>query len=397
MPFVRLRIDVPSRQALLYIFAIALCSVVLLWSLLGDVLRMAEMNRRVGSPESASALQALIWDEPAIVDSNRHVRDEKHKRQRCKQGGICRGKFLYLVQGETGPSHFWRKVGERSDSYLIWLTWGSQQDERTSSSTGRLMLLHLPNTTFNSGRNNLWKVGKQLEKKQGWKFEYFVFCDEDTSKLVIDKDEDRVAELSTERPRPISLLNYLLLQHRPARAGITVKVKHTPKMATCNITWSIDICVEAYHRTALDVMLPYSEKFDAINIWISGIIQNLKALVLLPQQAVEFRQIRKSDFHQKHANYPKLGSAGWRTIYRIEQYLNSCLPLEAHTARKLIDHPLRAATNPIHLSIVKALATGPCPRPSNDVDYTEILRDASSRWLSENNSCGVQMGRMDFI
>lgn len=363
--------------------------------------------KRHTSAKSVGYAYAQIWDD----DPNERLDGglERGKRTAtprdghrdpllrvCKVGRICRGRFLYLVQGKDQPQSFWRKVGERFDSSLIWLSWGSREGTARRSESNHFTFLHLPNTTFNSGRNHLWKVGKQLEKKQGWQFEYFVFCDEDMSKLIIDKDEDSVANLSRERPRSISLLNYLLLRHRPARAGIHLGNKAPVENSTCRIAWSIDICVEAVHRTVLDAMLPYSEKFDKANIWVSALLQNLKALTFLPRQALEFRQIRRDELHQNHAKYPRLGGSGWRTKSRVWKYLISCLPPQALAARNLINTSVRALTSPIQAALSREGSSEPCPYGSEKADYAYLVRDVASEWVSEYDSCGAEFGRPDY-
>ena len=147
------------------------------------------------------------------------------KLRRAKPAGplqIRHGHFAYLVQARADPNRFWLNVSRRQDSSLIWLTW---REELLIHPSTFAAYIHFPNSSFSKGRNRLAEEAKKLERKQGWKFSYFVFADEDMFGLRvvgrerIRADNDKVIHTVNRYPPAIYAFNKLLNTYRPARAG----------------------------------------------------------------------------------------------------------------------------------------------------------------------------------
>ena len=308
---------------------------------------------------------------------------------------IKRGTMLYLVQGNSEPSQFWKNVSVRTDSFIIWLSWGALvlRSEQEPSFTEYVFY---PKSSFNRGRNFLLKRGLHAELVQQWRFEYFVFADEDqdmmtvawpslTKKAIWRAFPRRGSDQTNAWPRPIAVLNYLLLWHRPARAGIHLQhPRHSPPpFARCVSTPTIDMAVEAFHRTVLAAMMPYNSKYDDENWWFSTPIMNMAAQMFLGPYSVQFRQIvvYPKAKGQKHARYP---AQRMFDVYQHELlcYLRRCLATDALRADVLY-RPYSASLVMSMMPVEREKDPLPCLRMPKDVDYSTVVNPAvvEKNWL----------------
>ena len=65
-----------------------------------------------------------------------------------------------------------------------------------------------------------------------------------------------------------------------------------------------DACVEAFHRTAVHHLLPYTPRYDNFSIWMSAIITNIAADLIITPYCMLFNQIIVQESLQKHDEYP---------------------------------------------------------------------------------------------
>ena len=127
-----------------------------------------------------SPMIALIRPSPTfsqVVFSTRYL-------QKC----IRPGTFAFLVQGEGMPSRSWMDFSQvpspgTSTRAIIWLSWKTEALRKALPPTLQNVLF-LPKSTFNVGRNTLWRKAQETEAKQGWCFEYLVFMDEDVGESL---------------------------------------------------------------------------------------------------------------------------------------------------------------------------------------------------------------------
>ena len=148
------------------------------------------------------------------------------------------GTFAFLVQGEGMPSRSWVDFSQvpnpgNSTRAIIWLSWKTEALRNALPPTLQNVLF-LPKSTFNVGRNTLWRKAQETEVKQGWCFEYLVFMDEDVGDSlailpgnVRDFDSVPIPNLELDKRarlampvKAIVLLQHLVLTFRPARAGV---------------------------------------------------------------------------------------------------------------------------------------------------------------------------------
>ena len=304
------------------------------------------------------------------------------ERVRADFRAIRRGTFLYLVQGEGKPSKFWEDVAARTDSQLIWLSWKRPvgESERKNYVSD---YLYYTNSSYSRGRNRqLWR-GLELEKTQRWMFEYFIFVDEDqefmefTAPSAKAMTQDESSQFTT-----VALLNSLLSEYRPARAGIHVvrEVERNKSEAfaaaqkenNCVSYVDLDGNLDAFHRSVLDLMMPYTSRYDDVVIWLTSAVMNVKSDIFLGPFSVKFQQLVSFPFagKQKHAGYPILQFEAYR--HKLYCFLNRCLSPQAERANSLYT----SETDDRFVARIYALNQPDLPtclRMSPDVDYSLIF------------------------
>ena len=302
---------------------------------------------------------------------------------KCKSysgpNGIRRGTFLFLVQGEGAPSGFWDAVSERKDASILWLSWKEEvpEDQRKGSFADYVFY---PKSSFNRGRNRLLRRGLELELEQGWLFEFFVFMDEDQDAMEFTnpKHEDLVNDLYTGKercPPTVALLIHLLLKYRAARSGIQVinwKEGAIVSEDGCMSTSSLDGNVEAFHRTALIPMMPYTSRYDEVVVWMGNSMMNAKADLILGPYAVKFNQLVTYPFEgkQKHTDYPFVQYAAHsRNMYC---FINYCLSPEARRGRFFFSSEGSGRLF-LRIRVMDGDDSAPCYQMSSTVDYSALI------------------------
>ena len=97
--------------------------------------------------------------------------------------------------------------------------------DSTKSLNRPIRVLFFPNSSFTTGRNRLLEEANPLESRLGWKFEFFVFADEDSTSFAIKPDNRiRTESIVLEEPWAISYFNHLLVKYRPPRAGVLLQL-----------------------------------------------------------------------------------------------------------------------------------------------------------------------------
>ena len=64
--------------------------------------------------------------------------------------------------------------------------------------------------------------------------------------------------------------------------------------------------MEAFHRTAVHHLLPYTSRYDRVSFWMSAAIMNIAADLVMAPYCMVFSQIMVLDGLQKHNDYPKM-------------------------------------------------------------------------------------------
>lgn len=188
-------------------------------------------------------------------------------------------KFCFLLQARKDDEYF--SSLETEDSDCIILFFKQEVPSRKNS-------IFRPNTSWSQGRNILLKEAFKTQKK----YEYYVFMDDDIRIFNKSSNEDG-----------IQLYKEMLLEYRPAigfpdyfwhlQGGSENKrfnTKQTRK-SDMNSPMFFDACVNAFHESIIKEILPYQEKFDSINWWLSQEIMNHYISNFIDNSVLQFNNI----------------------------------------------------------------------------------------------------------
>ena len=245
------------------------------------------------------------------------------------KGGIRPGTFVYCVMGSGYPDERWLERAKWEAVNVVYIAWGLNISELSHKlASSKLKLEYYPNSTWTAGRNYQVRLVKDMEEQQGWKFEFLVYFDED---VVLNfhhfmPPPRQFLSLPGDHG-PVRYLNHLLLHNRPMRAGVSYKdgLNTTLERATCYQRCHTDHNVVAIHRTAVDSLLPYSEKLDGENWWLSAYMSNLVAAATLPKQCAYFREVSVVKSAQTHGYYPRGQTRGSDIFVSAKSRVGPCL------------------------------------------------------------------------
>ena len=288
---------------------------------------------------------------------------------------IKSGTLLYLVMGEEHSPQRWLKRSHWKDISVLYTSWKVDVREKLRNITGpNLRVTYYPESTWTTGRNHQLQHAKLWEEEQKWQFETLIFFDFDVWLLQRMGDgKDTIVRL----PRNMSddagleVLNRNLRRDRPLQASIMIPYHFISEHAACVSRCFADHAVMAFHRTAIELTLPYIDIQDPESWWYSGAIQNYYAAAVYPTYCVEYQDIGVDMEFQVHGAYPR-GDPKSAFISPL-RLVAACLA-DA-------DFPgfhASMATGDIIKKVIKN--TGPCrmPAPAN-IDYYAIARKEG--WL----------------
>ena len=292
--------------------------------------------------------------------------------------GIRLGTFLYMVLGEGEPQKRWLDRASWTDVYLLYVSWKSDvtvQLQGHVSETFRYVFY--AKSTWTSSRNHMAKLGHQWELEQKWRFEYFVFFDEDVllgyrtpenpTKVVLDFPNDDTA---------LHKFNEVLLRDRPMKAGVSFnEFDWNKKNLRCQSRCQADNLVMAYHRSANRFLEPYTTHFDKTNWWLSAYILNMYISVIGPEYCASYNEIvvdRKTQVH--NYKYPR-NELMWDDAI---MFVNQCLS-EGNFSDFSIDSKITAVRKQIQTSLSREPYGWPdCKRNAQGVNFGELLKSKTS-------------------
>jgi len=184
--------------------------------------------------------------------------------------------------------------------------------------------------TWTTARNKLYEFILNEERKQGWRWSYFVFSDGDihtacplaeqllTNKIFVDygKNEEylfsshfysfiNLTKILINEQKCFLLFDSFLLSISPAIGTITGASGPTPYPGLLTqIVYHIDAMFNAIHHDALPFLLPYCPRYDGRSWWTSQAIFVYRSLCLYGH-VISFDGIHI--VQQNHRLYPRIG------------------------------------------------------------------------------------------
>ena len=187
-------------------------------------------------------------------------------------------KFLYLIQAESGiPEHIQDLPHGGND--IIALSW-----KKPAKDT-----IFFPNSTWTEGRNRLFEETKNTD------YLYYIFMDED---CTLAKTEF----CSSKKTNPWRVFEDYLMKYMPAVGLVHTQWQKVPKKeAEC--VYHFDASITAFHKEAINHLLPYYPKFDGLSWWYSQIFVNHQAAMLYKNHVIQFGGLEA--INRQHRKYPK--------------------------------------------------------------------------------------------
>jgi hypothetical protein len=184
--------------------------------------------------------------------------------------------------------------------------------------------------TWTTARNQLYELALNEERKQGWRWSYYIFSDGDvhiscplaeqlsTNKTLVDygKNEEylfashfysfiNLTKILTGEEKCFLLFDAFLFSVSPAIGTVTGT---SGPMAypglLSQIVYHIDAMFNAIHRDALPFLLPYCPRYDGRSWWTSQAIFVYRSLCLYGH-VLSFDGIHITQ--QNHRSYPRIG------------------------------------------------------------------------------------------
>jgi len=221
-------------------------------------------------------------------------------------------KFAYLVQSEGGLRRDLQALhGHESDVFL--LTW------RKPTKNG----IFFPSSTWTEGRNRLYQ---QIVKTN---YIYYIFLDGDI--------ELHASSHTNVRGNPWRLFEKLLMQFLPA-VGVPRFSWHKQTPERVKTVYYFDAPLNAIHREALHVLLPFYDGDDRESWWNSGIYYLHLASMLYRNHVLQFNTIEATD--TTHGFYPK--HFDWE---RVDERFKACILRSRLKGNFQSHHPLSVSSN----------------------------------------------------
>ena len=287
---------------------------------------------------------------------------------------IKHGTLLYLVMGDGHPPQRWLDRSRWKDISVIYTAWKIDIREKLRNITGHnLRVTYYPKSTWTTGRNHQLQQAKLWEEEQKWQFETLIFFDADvwlTRRVGDSKDTIVRVPRNLSDDEGLEILNKNLRRDKPLRA--TIMFNHISEHATCISNCAVDHAVMAFHRTGVELTIPYIDILDSESWWYSAAIHNYLAGAVYPTYCMEYQDIGIDGKAQVHGSYPQGGPLKYRWISPA-LLVGACLTSAGfpgfHTSMLLED---------IRKKVSAPRGTCKAPAPA-DIDYYAIAR--KQRWL----------------
>ncbi len=182
--------------------------------------------------------------------------------------------FVYLIQAaENMPYPELPDTGND----IILLTW-----KTPSQVPGALFL---PGSSWNEGRNALLAEARKRVEASGADYLYYIFLDED---VQIKEDTELAEHLGVPLTgNPFRTFENWLLDWEPAVGYTRYSWQYTEADALANLGHNFDALMNAFHREALPLLLPYYTGFDAESWLYSQLIVAHLCTLFYPEHRLQ--------------------------------------------------------------------------------------------------------------
>lgn len=178
--------------------------------------------------------------------------------------------FVYLVQSAADMPY---ADIPGPDSDVMLLTWS-----RPSDWPGAIFL---PDSSWNEGRNRLLREARRRAQQRGADYRYYIFLDDDCR---LREDVELARQLGMPLTgNPFRTFERFLSEWEPAVGYTRYDWQYCERGRAVNLGHNIDALFIAFHREALDLLLPYYTGFDSESwLYSQHIVNHLASLFYHP-------------------------------------------------------------------------------------------------------------------
>ena len=279
------------------------CLIVVMVTVISVQLATTNRSRSPGRVQQPpSTLPQIMIDE----EDRFTVRRESHNNSNKT--------FLYLLQAVSCLPKDLRPFEVLGDGRNLDVLVLSYRTKCTLPTPAHIEYLHINATTWTIGRNILYEASQ----KRTTKYLYYIFLDDD---VILDIKNSPLDYGKSHVPKSINpwrKFEEFLLRVKPA-VGIADSsgnqrvpiADNSRRNKNCSLPKDteyvpsprFDACFNAFHRKAINHLLPYLAKFDKSSWWFAGRFIEAKCEVVFPGQVVIHTTIRA--INKLHRDYPK--------------------------------------------------------------------------------------------
>lgn len=237
--------------------------------------------------------------------------------------------FIYLVQAEGClPNHLLHpnQLGTEDNRDVIVLSW-KKRCKDNSTRMSHIKYIYKNNTSWGTGRNLLYHLARARRKN----YLFYSFMDEDIE-FQHTNNTPKNPIYNEKTASPLRNFETFLRNYEPA-VGLTnfcslcgkMLANHSYVRGLCcspkpkdnfplifPVSISFDAGFNAFHRDAIDHLLPYNLKYEDTSWWESQKYVILAADLLFRGQVLRYLPV--SVTNTKHRAYPKANLANWKEI-----------------------------------------------------------------------------------
>ncbi len=199
--------------------------------------------------------------------------------------------FIYLIQSAAGMPY---PELEGPSCDLILLTWQHPVDRDNA--------VFLPGSSWNEGRNRLLWEARRRARQTGNDYRYYIFLDDDCR---VREDVALARKLGLPLTgNPFRTFERFLLEWEPAVGYTRYDWQHCEKDRAVNLGHNFDALFNAFHREALELLLPYYTGFDSESwLYAQHLLNHLASLFYHPHRIqcnlVETANTRRKGYAQR--------------------------------------------------------------------------------------------------
>jgi len=225
-------------------------------------------------------MMAAIWDK-----EGNQIPDSGESRQVNILSSAK--KFIYMIQAYTE-----KDVSDRvsDDADVVQLIWGDPPLYKDPA----WYQVYAPGTTANTGRNRVLEEAKKLGD-----YLYFIQCDDD-ARLV------EVADFGKNTGNGWKTFEKYLIEWEPAVGFVRNEDKETIYDQEVQLQLHFDTIFTAYHREAIDWLMPLETRWDNVSWWYASCPLWLVARKFWNEHRIQFNAIKV--WNDAHTEYPKVNN-----------------------------------------------------------------------------------------